>query len=1077
MDRRMCAGAVGVVAVLVFALFDHARAAAGALDPTFGIGGKVRTRLGSEPYWAGIFRLLVREDGRILAVGYAEHAVTVVRYLPDGTVDESFGSGGMLRDTRIFGGNYLSVAEQPDGMLLIGGEAEEGVRGVVRYTADGAPDLGFSRDGFAPIPVTPHALAFAADGRVVVAGYHADYPSGVGVSRLHADGAPDGSFGFTSACAASATPQGVLGDVRELPDGAWMGVGWSWSGYVGLPYPGGPPWRLLIARFLADGSFDPAFGTGGVVVGPDIGGMRLALQPDGKILGFEAADGDTLALVRFLPDGTPDSTFGVGGRASIVRSWRLLSADALVMQPDGKILVAGTVFSEERFGDYDFVVARLSADGTIDATFGNGGTVVTDLRLPDDGDDLYAIDDWGTAMALQPDGRIVVAGTTGPPFGEQWFGLTRHLDDACGDGVPNPGEACDDGAANGTPESCCTTECATREAGTECRPARGPCDVAERCTANASCPADTFAADGTSCDTGDRCRAFEVCTAGACTGEAVTCPACTTCDPAVGCVAAVRGDCGKLVGGRADLGVRRGASERGHRLSFRWREAGGIDAGAIGNPSAEDDVRMCVFGGDPERPALLVGMDIPAGGACGARSCWRRRADGKLLYKDAAGVNGRVTDLVFDPPRGELRAKARGAGAVPSGNPAPVPLLAQVQVEGAGCWEAQFGANDLARNDGARITASTRGTGARGRSSTVSGAGTKAQMLFASAGFTTLRLCELDPDGALACRGVADVLLGSVQDVAVGDLDGDGDLDAALSIAHDRLGTCLGDGAGAFTCRLAAIAEHRSPIAVGDVNGDGRDDVVARDEQACLSDDAGGLTCQRVCAVVGRGGASDVAAGDLDEDGRLDLVLPGRCRFPYGLGGDNCVCFGNGAGGFDCEAIPQSRSLTSDASVAVARLDGDTHLDVVFGTDGLYNPSTVCLGAGDGGITGCLPVDEAPNPSPRVQGIVVGDFTEDGIADLVFARTAYPTAANRFCAGIGDGTFACRDVAPGSADASSVASGDVDGDGHLDLAFARSNAVNHLCTGDGAGNFACRDLFTASYTSAVAIGRFTESSP
>ena len=78
MDRRLCAGAVWLVAVLVFALSEQAHAAAGALDPTFGIGGKVRTRLGSEPYWAGIFRLLVREDGRLVAVGYAEHAVTVV---------------------------------------------------------------------------------------------------------------------------------------------------------------------------------------------------------------------------------------------------------------------------------------------------------------------------------------------------------------------------------------------------------------------------------------------------------------------------------------------------------------------------------------------------------------------------------------------------------------------------------------------------------------------------------------------------------------------------------------------------------------------------------------------------------------------------------------------------------------------------------------------------------------------------------------------------------------------------------------------------------------------------------------
>jgi hypothetical protein len=92
--------------------------------------------------------------------------------------------------------------------------------------------------------------------------------------------------------------------------------------------------------------------------------------------------------------------------------------------------------------------------------------------------------------------------------------------DDCSDGVLDPGEDCDEGVANGSDSSCCTSACGLRSAGEACRPAVGSCDAAESCTgSDGACPADGFVADGTACDDADACTSDDECAAGACTGD------------------------------------------------------------------------------------------------------------------------------------------------------------------------------------------------------------------------------------------------------------------------------------------------------------------------------------------------------------------------------------------------------------------------------------------------------------------------------------------------------------------------------------------------------------------------------
>ena len=139
--------------------------------------------------------------------------------------------------------------------------------------------------------------------------------------------------------------------------------------------------------------------------------FALALQPDGKIVvagdagGTFAFEKRTFVLARYTSNGRLDLTFGTGGKVTTdFGGDTSASASALAIQSDGKIVVAGS--AGPGGGTGDFALARYHPDGSLDLTFGTAGKVTTDF-----GDSAGA-----SALALRPDGRIVVAGTTGTAF-------------------------------------------------------------------------------------------------------------------------------------------------------------------------------------------------------------------------------------------------------------------------------------------------------------------------------------------------------------------------------------------------------------------------------------------------------------------------------------------------------------------------------------------------------------------------------------------------------------------------------------------------------------------------------------
>jgi len=159
------------------------------------------------------------------------------------------------------------------------------------------------------------------------------------------------------------------------------------------------------------GDLDPDFGTGGKLLidfnhSTDIA-YAVALQPDGKLLVAGTTyinndySGEDFALSRHLPDGTPDPAFGTNGRVTTNFPGLAAVASSVLVQPDGRILVAGGAFPLFTFlGDFELV--RYEANGALDGSFGAGGIVTT--SFPGQGS-------YGFAMALQPDGKILVAGT------------------------------------------------------------------------------------------------------------------------------------------------------------------------------------------------------------------------------------------------------------------------------------------------------------------------------------------------------------------------------------------------------------------------------------------------------------------------------------------------------------------------------------------------------------------------------------------------------------------------------------------------------------------------------------------
>lgn len=411
--RRCFVVLCGVGALLFPALLPAAR---GDLDPTFGSGGKVRTDFGvqgSEIGWA----VAVQRDRRVVVAGGLEGRYTdfaLARYTASGRPDPSFdGDGKRATD---FGGADAAhdVEIQRDGKILAAGLGSDDF-GLARYRTDGSLDPTFGNGGLVLTEIQPghvdsaSSVLLQADGMIVAAGGTRRWRPGssdFALARYLTDGALDPSFGVGGRVITplSSADDHVF-DLAVQPDRKLVAAGWSFQG-------GGP--HLALARYNPDGRLDSSFDGDGIVLASfRSAGAHLSLQRDGKLV--VAGGGE---VMRFTADGRLDSSFGEGGRA---RAGSVGAQDA-VIQPDGKILVIGTVVTASETGD--FGVARLTVDGRLDPTYGRGGSVASAFSSGSDDQALDGI--------LLPDGKLVVSGmSNAKPQAGVWgpwdFAVARYV--------------------------------------------------------------------------------------------------------------------------------------------------------------------------------------------------------------------------------------------------------------------------------------------------------------------------------------------------------------------------------------------------------------------------------------------------------------------------------------------------------------------------------------------------------------------------------------------------------------------------------------------------------------------------
>jgi uncharacterized delta-60 repeat protein len=487
----------------------------GGFDLTFGNGGVKSASFGAGWEYSWGQTVVVQNDDKFLIAGGYRGHVAIERFMSDGTLDTSFGYGGQLGSIISPGAGSQCFSVLSDGKMIVAGTqmlGDQKAFAVERFLADGTPDATFDGDGIAYARVpgrdpVPHAIAVKSNGKVVVAGIgdgmmvvqltstgHMDlnfnhrgmvsYPgaydgyaikagpdgeftvagglslgppasglkfgtalfrfadrgglvssfgtSGVAVqsvghaaveagdmtvqddggviwvgstrnkasvARIKPDGRPDEQFGDRGRVIFdSAGGTQKLNAVRMLPDGRIMAVGFY---HTDVQLSG-----LMLVRLLPDGAPDSTFnGTGVLISTIGDAGKAMVIQPDGKILvsGYDRY-GFTSFIARFLPDGTLDSDFADNGVRRFALNYRSISLNSIGLYPDGRIVGCGLAVDQN---GYDAVLVRLNEDGSNDTAFGVDGMVTTGTVQDDD---------VHNSLAITPDGKIVTGGFSG----ERW---------------------------------------------------------------------------------------------------------------------------------------------------------------------------------------------------------------------------------------------------------------------------------------------------------------------------------------------------------------------------------------------------------------------------------------------------------------------------------------------------------------------------------------------------------------------------------------------------------------------------------------------------------------------------------
>jgi uncharacterized delta-60 repeat protein len=399
----------------------------GRLDPSFGEGGRVVVNgirecvPGEGGCWAGI-GMAIQRNGMIVTAGGTLDSdcgsrFSVARLRKSGRLDAAFGDGG--RVLTAFDGSAVAhaVAVLPDNRIVVGGEflgtpsrpcpdhlhlGDGKGFALARYRPDGTLDPSFGQDGMVVTPFDEGAgldVLLQPDGKVVVVGASS---GGLALARYSVHGSLDPSFGRN----------GIV-DARfrsaEIPGRAALDN----AGRILVPVAGGcDTCSAYVLRYDGHGRLDATFGRRGRA-GVALSLIGAAATFHGQIV--IAGMTNRIAVLRLSSAGKLDRRFGRNGKLLLPVTSGL--EPVLAIQKTGAILVAagGRPRGAKGFNDYNFTLTRILPNGRLDRRFGRRGVVTDDLGGRD----------FGQAVAVRPDGKILVAGVVGRVA--NGIGLVRHL--------------------------------------------------------------------------------------------------------------------------------------------------------------------------------------------------------------------------------------------------------------------------------------------------------------------------------------------------------------------------------------------------------------------------------------------------------------------------------------------------------------------------------------------------------------------------------------------------------------------------------------------------------------------------
>lgn len=392
-----------LILTIIFTTYIQSLAQAGYLDTDFGNYGTRITEF-SESLDA-IYDIEVQPDGKILAGGTSGGEFIIACYSTDGMLDENFGDGGFVLHPS--GERLHNMTLQADGKIVAAGTYKTPGNAffVVRYHPDGTLDESF--DGTAEIItaanegpgfVTARAVTVLSDGKIVVGGEasYSNYYSEFAVARYHADGSLDSSFGSEGKVTTHIEyDDNVMADMVVYPNGKILACGITGSLWS--------PYYVTMARYQADGALDGSFSVDGKVADLvdsldflEITGV--ALQPNGNII--VSGSWDRQFMIRqYKNNGSVNQNFGEGGNVVTTFVPGIGGASDVLIQPDGKILAAG--YSGTESSRVKFSLARYDENGVPDYyDFGGLGEVTTTFY------EFSQIN----AITVQPDGKILAGG-------------------------------------------------------------------------------------------------------------------------------------------------------------------------------------------------------------------------------------------------------------------------------------------------------------------------------------------------------------------------------------------------------------------------------------------------------------------------------------------------------------------------------------------------------------------------------------------------------------------------------------------------------------------------------------------